>query len=134
MQALHDLDIQRLERVAGRLDEEDASMDAVVDDVHAVNLVLGIEVSVEALLNVVDNRPPRFVVVDKVTKARRVDDGEPQTHTRLLNIRADRLDGNGLGDDVKAGLLALLWGVERSVEQGVDKGRLSEARFTYGRV
>jgi hypothetical protein len=42
VQALHDLDIQGLQGVAGRLDEEDASVDAVIDNVHAVDLVLGI--------------------------------------------------------------------------------------------
>ncbi len=130
VQALHDLDIQGLQGVAGGLDEEDAGMDAVVNNVHAVDLVLGIEVGVEALLNVVDNGAPRLVVVDEVTEAGGVNDSQAQTHACLLNVRADGLDGDGLRDDVEAGALALLRGVQRGVEQGVDEGRLSEARFT----
>lgn len=44
--------------MARGLDEEDAGVDPVIDNVHAVDLVLSIQVSVEALLDVVDNRAP----------------------------------------------------------------------------
>lgn len=130
MEALHDLDIQRLQRVAGGLNEEDAGMDAVVYNVDAVDLVFSIEISIKALFDVVDNWTPRFVVVDKITKARGIDNGQPQADTGLLNIGADRLDSDGLRDDVEAGSLALLGWVKRRVEESVDKGRLSESRFT----
>ena len=130
MQALHDLDVQGLQGVAGGLDEEDAGMDAVVNDVHAVDLVLGIEVGVEALLDVVDDGAPRLVVVDEVAEARGINNGQAETHAGLLNVGADGLDGDGLRDDVEAGALALLRGVEGRVEERVDEGRLAEARFT----
>ena len=42
VQALHHLNVQRLERMASGLDEEDAGVDTVVHDVHAVHLVLRI--------------------------------------------------------------------------------------------
>ena len=58
MKSAHNLDIKWLEGVASWLEEVDASMDTVVNDVHAVDLVLGIEVGVEALLDVVDNWSP----------------------------------------------------------------------------
>lgn len=58
MQSAHDLDVKWLKRVPGGLDKVDAGMDAVVDDVHAVNLVLGVEVGVKSLLNVLHNRSP----------------------------------------------------------------------------
>lgn len=130
VEAAHNLNVKRLEGVASWLNEENTSVNSVVDNVHAVNLVLSVKVGVEALLNVVDNRAPRLVVVDKVAKARGVDDGETETNTSLFNIGTDGLDGNSLGNDVQGRLLALLGGVERGVEQGVDKSRLSEARFT----
>ncbi len=133
VQALHDLDVQRLQRVAGGLDEEDAGVDAVVNDVHAVDLVLSIEVGIETLLNVIDNGSPRLVIVDKVAKARGIDDGQAKTDPRLLDIGADRLDTDGLGDDVEARALALLGRVQGGVEQSVDKSRLSEAGFTCGK-
>lgn len=129
VKALHDLDIQRLQRVASGLDEEDTGMNAVVDNVHTVDLVLGVEVGVEALLDVVGDRTPRLVIVDEVTEARSVDDGQSETDTSLLNICADRLDGHGLGKDVEARSLALLGRVKRSVEESVDQGRLSEPRL-----
>lgn len=130
VQALHDLDIQRLQRVASRLDEENAGMNAVVDNVHAVNLVLRIKVGIEALFDVVDDRAPRLVIVDEVAKAGGVNHRQPQTHASLLDISADGLNRDSLGNDVEAGLLALFRRVQRRVEESVDQGRLSEAGFT----
>lgn len=130
MKALHDLDIQGLQGVAGWLNEEDAGMDAVVHNVDTVDLIFSIEVGIKALLDVVDNWTPRFVVVHKITKARGIDNSQPQADTSLLNIGADRLDSDGLRDDVEAGSLALLGWVKRGVEESVDKGRLSKSRFT----
>ena len=73
VQTAHDLDVERLERVASGLDEIDTGVDAVVDNVHAVDLVLSIQVGVEALLNVLDNGVPGLIVVDEVAKAGCVD-------------------------------------------------------------
>jgi hypothetical protein len=126
VQAAHDLDVEGLEGVAGGLNEEDASVDAVVDNVHPVDLVLSIEVGIEALLDVVDDRAPRLVIVDKVTKAGRVHHSKTKTNTGLLDVGADRLNRDGLGDDVHAGALAFPRRVERRVEEGVDQGRLAE--------
>jgi hypothetical protein len=130
VQTLHHLDVKGLERMAGGLDEEDASVDTVVNNVHPVDLVFGIQVGIEALFNVVHNRPPRFVVVHEVTKAGSVNYRQSETNTGLLNVCADGLDGNRLGNDVEAGFLALLGWVQRGVEEGVDKRRLSETGFT----
>lgn len=128
MQLLHDLYIQRLQRVAGGLDEEDDGVDAIVDDVHAVHLVLLVKVGVESLLNVLNNGFPRFVVVDEVTKAGRVNDGQPQADAIFLNVCTDRLYRDGLGD-VEARGLALLGRVQRRVEESVHEGGLAEPRF-----
>ena len=116
--------------MAGRLDEVNAGVDAVVDNVAAVDLVLGLEVGVEALLNVLDNRAPRVVVVDKVTESRSIHDSQAEADAVLLDISAGRLDRHGLGDDVGIGAGGLLGRVEGGVKQGVDEGRLSQAGFT----
>ena len=100
MKAAHNLNVKRLERVAGRLNEVDARMDAVVHNVHAVDLVLRVEVGIEALLDVLDDWAPGCIVVDKVAKTRRVNDGKAQTDAVFLNVRANGLNGDGLGDDV----------------------------------
>lgn len=42
VESLHDLNVQRFERVASGLDEEHAGMDTVVNNVHPVDLVLSI--------------------------------------------------------------------------------------------
>lgn len=130
VEAAHDLDVEGLEGVTGGLDEEDTGVNSVVNNVHAVDLVLGIEVGVESLLNVVDDGSPRLVVVDEVAESRSVNNGQAETDTGLLNVGADGLDGNGLGNDVQGRALALLGGVQGGVEEGVDEGRLAQARFT----
>lgn len=104
------------------LDEEDTCVDAVVYDVHPVDLVLGIQISIEALLDVICNWPPGLVIVDKVTKARGINNSQTQTNTSFLDICADGLDGDSLGEDVETRSLALLGRVKGSVEQSVDKG------------
>ncbi len=79
----------------------------------AVDLVLGVQVSIEPLLDVVDDRAPGLVVVDEIAEAGGIDDSQAQTHAGLLDVGADGLDRNSLGDDVEAGSLALLGGRER---------------------
>lgn len=116
--------------MASGLDEEHTSVDAVVNNVHAVDLVLGVQVCIETLLDVVRDWSPRLIVVDKVTEARRVNDGQSEADASFLNICADGLNSDSLGQDIKAGSLALLGGVQRSVEERVYQGRLSETRFT----
>jgi hypothetical protein len=58
VESAHDLDVQRLQGVTGRLDKVHTGVHTIVDNVHAIDLILSVEVSIEALLNVLDNRPP----------------------------------------------------------------------------
>jgi len=51
-------------------------MDSVINNVHAVNLVLGIQVCIEALLNVIHNWSPRLIVIDEITKTRGINNGQ----------------------------------------------------------
>ncbi len=95
--------------MAGGLDKVDTRVNAVVNNVHPIDLVFSIEVGIEALVDVVDNGAPRLVVVDKVTESRSVDHRQPQTHTILLNVSANGLDRHCLGDDVGAGASSLFW-------------------------
>lgn len=122
VQAAHDLNVERLQGVAGGLDEVDARVDTVVNDVGSVDLVFGLQVGIVSLLNVLDNGAPRVIIVHKVTKPGRVDHGQAEADTVLFDVSADGLDGHGLGDDVVAGGSALLGRVEGAVEQSVDEG------------
>ena len=130
MKAAHDLDVKRLQGVTGGLDEEDAGMDAVIYDVHAVDLILRIEISIVTLLDVVDNRSPRFVVVDEVSEAGSVNDGQAKADASLLDVGADRLDRDRLGYYVKARPLAVPRGIQRGVEKSVDERGFTETGFT----
>lgn len=130
VQPAHDLNVQRLKGVAGGLDEVDTGVDTVVNNVSAVDLVLSLQVGIVSLLNVLYNRAPRIVVVHEITESRGVNHGQAKTNAVLFNVCADRLDGHSLRDDVVARAGALLRGVKRGVKESVDKGRLSETRFT----
>lgn len=116
--------------MAGGLDKVDTGMDAVIDDVCTVDLVFSLQVSIVSLLNVLHNRAPRIIVVDKITKSRSVDNSQAETHAVLFDISADGLDIDGLGNDVVAGSSAFLGGVKGGVEQSVHEGRFSQSRFT----
>lgn len=122
----HDLNIQRLQRMTSGLNKEDASMNAVVDNVHSVDLVLSIEVCIVSTLDVVNNGTPRLIIVDKITKSRCVDHGQAETNTSLLDVGADGLDLDSFGNDVMARALALFRGVQRGVEQRVDQSGLAK--------
>lgn len=130
VQAAHHLNVQRLEGVASRLDKVDTCMHTVVHNVHPVDLVLGIKVCVEARLNVLNDWAPGVVIVYKVSEAGSVDHGQSQTHSALLDIGTDGLDGHRLWDNLKTRALALLWGIQRAIEQGVDECGLAETGFT----
>jgi hypothetical protein len=58
------------------LDEVHTSMNPVVHDVHTVDLVLSIQVSIKALLNVVHNWPPRLIIVNEITKPRGINNSQ----------------------------------------------------------
>lgn len=72
--------------MTGGLDKVEAGMDTVVDELGPVHPVLLLEVGVKARLDVVDNRLPAIIVVDKVTEARRVNDSEAESHATLLDV------------------------------------------------
>jgi hypothetical protein len=131
MQTAHDLNVERLEGVASRLDEVDTGVDTVVDDVHSVDLVLGLEVCIESLLNVLNDWAPGIIIVDEVAEAGGVNDSQSESDAVLLDVCTDGLDGDGLWDDVEAGAFALTGRIEGGVEESVDQGGLSEAGFTY---
>ena len=134
VKSTHDLDVQGLERVAGRLNEVDTSMHAVVDDVHPVHLVLCIEIRIESLLDVLDNWPPGVIVVDEVTEARGIHNGQAKADAVLLNIGRDGLYTHSLRCELKRRLLALLGRVKRGIEQRVDQSRLAKTRLTCGKL
>jgi hypothetical protein len=110
VELLHDLNVEGLQRVAGRLDEVDNCVNAVVYDIHAVHLILRLKVGIEPLLNVLDDGIPRLVVVDEIAKAGSVDDRQSQADAVLLDVGADGLYRDSLGDVETRGL-ALLGGV-----------------------
>ena len=58
VQSSHDFNIQRLERVSSGLNEVNTSMDAVVNNVHTIDLIFSIKVSIKALFDIINNWAP----------------------------------------------------------------------------
>jgi len=76
MESAHNFDVQRLQRMASWLDEVHTSVDSVIHNIHAVDLVLRIQICIKALLYVIHNWSPRFVIVNEVTKTRSIDNSQ----------------------------------------------------------
>lgn len=72
--------------MTGRLYEVNACMDTVVYDVHAIDFVLSVEIGIETLLDVLNDRSPRIIIVDKVAKSWGVYHRQAEANTILLNI------------------------------------------------
>ncbi len=123
---LQDNNVNRLQGVAGRLDEEQAAVDASVLDVAlALSSELLSQVRRVLVLDVLDNGVPASVVVDKVAIAGGVDNVEPQPDAVLLDDVGHGLDLGG-GADGLLGLQTTLGVDEVRSEDGVDQGRLSQ--------
>lgn len=133
-QLLEDDNVDGLERVAGRLDEEETAVDAGVLDVAlALGRKLLAQVSRVLILDVLDDGVPAAVVVDKVAVAGGVDDVEPQADAVLLDDVGDTLD-LGCGTDGLIRLHAALGIDQVRSEDGVDQGRFAETSLTCGRT
>lgn len=121
----HD-DIDRLEGVAGWLDEEQAAVNAGVLDVAlTLSSELLSQIGRVLVLDVLDDGVPAAVVVDQVTVARGINNVEPKAHAILLDDVRHRVDLGGgsnnlVGDKTTLGL------DEMGSEDGVDEGGLSE--------
>jgi hypothetical protein len=71
----------------------------------------------------------RIIVVDEITEPRSVDNVESKTDARLFDVGGRALDGDGWWP-LGAGRRMRLFGLDGGGEEGVDKGGLSETRFT----
>lgn len=117
-----------------RFDKVDTCMDTVIDYVHTIDLILGLEICIKPLLNVFDDGSPGIIVVDKIAKSWSINDCQSESHTVLLDICTDGLDGNRLWNYVETRTLSFSGRIEGGVEQGVDKCGFSETRLACSRL
>ena len=78
--------------MACRLDEVEAGVDAEVDLLLALGLLLLAHVRLVLVVNEVDDGSPRVTVVDVVAEARGINDGELRLELLLLELGLDDLD------------------------------------------
>jgi hypothetical protein len=75
-QLLHDLNVQRLQGVAGRADEVQAGVNTEIDLISAARLLLLEHVRLMLVVKELDDGLPRVAVVDVVTETGGVNDGQ----------------------------------------------------------
>jgi hypothetical protein len=128
---LQDDNVDGLKRVAGRLDEEEAAVDAGILDVP---LTLGSELLAQIgrvlILDVLDDGVPAAVVVDQVAVAGGIDDVEPQADAILLDDVGNGVNLGGGPDDL-LGMETALGLDEARGENGVDQCRLAQTCLAY---
>lgn len=121
----HD-NIDRLEGVSRRLDEEKAAVDAGILDVAlTLSSELLSQIGGVLILDILDNGVPASVVVDQVSIPGGVNNVEPETDAILLDDVRNGLDLGGLADDF-VGVKSTLGLDKVGGKDGVDQGRLSE--------
>jgi hypothetical protein len=131
-QLLEDDNVDGLEGMAGRLDEEEAAVNAGVGNVTlSLRGELLSQVRGVLILDILDDGVPAAVVVDEVAVAGGVNNVEPQTHAVLLDEVGNGLD-LGSGADGLVGLHTTLGVDEVGGEDGVDQCGLAETGLTWG--
>ena len=117
--------------MASGSNEVQARVDAQVNLVVPLGLLLLAHVRLVLVVDKINDGSPRVAVVDVVTEAGGVDDGELRLELLLLKLSLDDLD---LGELVELLLVApgvVLGRRELGREEGVDEGRLPETRLAW---
>lgn len=129
-QLLQNNDIDRLERVTRRLNEEQAAVDTgILDITFSLSSELLAEISRVLVLDVFHNRVPASVVVDLITITGGIDDIETKPHAVFLDDVRNGLDLGGRSDRFIRGKTTL--GIDEvSCEDCIDQSRLSETSLT----
>jgi hypothetical protein len=128
---LQDNDIDRLQRVSGRLDKKQAAVDAGILN---ISLSLGSELLAQVgrvlVLDILDDRVPAAIVVDQVAIARGVNNVELEADTILLN---DMRNGVNLGSRSNGlvGEHTTLCIDQVGGKNGIDQGRLAQTGLTF---
>ena len=119
-EALHDLNVERLEGVASRADEVQAGMHTEVDLVVSARLLLLEHVRLVLVVNKVDERDPAVAVIHIVAKAGRVDNREVHTELLFLQLGTDHIDLDSLVELRHMALRIVRSGCKLSAKECVD--------------
>lgn len=79
-------------RVTGGPNEEEACVDSEIGLLSTLGLLFLSHVGFMLVINEVDDRSPRVTVIDVVSKARRINNGEFDLEGLFLQLRLDNLD------------------------------------------
>jgi hypothetical protein len=128
-QLLHDLNVERLQGVAGGADEVQAGVDAEVDLVGTARLLFLQHVRLVLVVEELDDGLPRVAVVHVVAEAGGVDDRQADLEELLLKLGLCDLNLDRLVHLLVVASLVVGVVLDGGGEEGVDEGRLAEARL-----
>jgi hypothetical protein len=128
-QALHDLDVERLESVSSRADEVKTGVYAKVNLLRSPRLLLLKHVALVLVVQELDNGLPAVTVVHVVSETRCVNNGQADLEELLLQFGLGDLNLDGLVDLL--GETSAVVGVvlDGGAKKGVDEGCLAETRL-----
>ncbi|KAI6755223.1 hypothetical protein HG531_004329 [Fusarium graminearum] len=122
-EALHDLNIERLEGVAGRADKVQAGMDTEINLVLTAGLLLLEHVRLVLVVEELDDGHPRVAVVDIVAESGGID------NELLLKLGLGNLNLDGLVDLLLVASLVIGVVLDGGREESVDEGSLAQTRL-----
>lgn len=128
-EALHDLNIERLEGVAGRADKVQAGMDTEINLVLTAGLLLLEHVRLVLVVEELDDGHPRVAVVDIVAESGGIDNGQSDLEELLLKLGLGNLNLDGLVDLLLVASLVIGVVLDGGREESVDEGSLAQTRL-----
>ena len=148
-EALHDLNVEWLQtviqrrqgkviakdaediRVTCRANEVQTSVDSKVRLFVPLGLLLLTHICLMLVINELDNRHPRVAVVDVVTEARCVNNGELDFELLLFKLGLDYFNFGELVELFMVAAGVVLRGGELGGEEGVDECRFTQSRLAW---
>lgn len=115
--------------MSSRLYEVYTGMNTIVHNVYSVYLILRVEICIVSLLNIFNDGPPWFGVIDKIAETGCIDNSKAEADTILFDVGTNWLYRNGFRYDLVAWTLLSFWGIERRVEESIDKRRFPKPGF-----
>ena len=128
-QALHHLDIERLQSVSSWADEVQASMHAQVNLVCSAWLLLLKHVALVLVVQEFYDWLPAVAVVHIVTESRGVNDGQADLEELLFQLGLGDLNLDGLVNLLRVTSAVVGVVLDGGRKEGVDEGRLSATRL-----
>lgn len=128
-EALHDLNVKRLQSVASWADEVETGVDSQINLLCSPWLLLLEHVALMLVIQELNDWLPAVSVVHVVSKARGINDGQADLEELLFQLGLGDLDLDGLVDLLRVTSAVVGVVLDGGGEEGVDEGGFAQARL-----